>query len=104
MAEVQRLEDLVGYQEGSVISRAIIKKNTGTVTLFAFDQGEGLSEHTAPYDALVYIVDGSARISISGDTFDVAAGEMIVMPAGEPHALQAVDRFKMLLTMVKTVE
>ncbi len=104
MAEVQRLEDLVEYQEGSVISRTIIKKNTGTVTLFAFDQGEGLSEHTAPYDALVYIVDGSARISISGDTFDVAAGEMIVMPAGEPHALQAVDRFKMLLTMVKTVE
>jgi quercetin dioxygenase-like cupin family protein len=95
---------MVEYQEGSVISRTIIKKKTGTVTLFAFDQGEGLSEHTAPFDALVYVVDGSARITISGDAFDVAAGEMIAMPAGEPHALQAIERFKMVLTMIKAAD
>jgi quercetin dioxygenase-like cupin family protein len=104
MADVERLESLIDYQEGSVVSRTIIKKKTGTVTLFAFDQGEGLSEHTAPFDALVYVVDGSARITISGDTFDVAAGEMIVMPADEPHALQAIEKFKMVLTMIKTTD
>ena len=104
MTEVQRLEALVEYQEGSVISRTLIKKKSGTVTLFAFDKGEGLSEHTAPFDALVYVVDGSASITVSGETFDVAAGEMILMPANEPHALQAIDRFKMVLTMVKSAE
>lgn len=101
---VENLVEMVEYQEGSVISRAIIKKKTGTVTLFAFDKGEGLSEHTAPYDALVHVVDGRAQVTLSGEAFELAAGEMIVMPANEPHALQAVERFKMLLTMVKSAE
>ena len=101
---VENLVEMVEYQEGSVISRAIIKKKTGTVTLFAFDKGEGLSEHTAPYDALVHVVDGRAQVTLSGEAFELAAGEIIVMPANEPHALQAVERFKMLLTMVKSAE
>ena len=101
---VENLVEMVEYQEGSVISRAIIKKKTGTVTLFAFDKGEGLSEHTAPYDALVHVVDGRAQVTLSGEAFELAAGEMILMPANEPHALQAVERFKMLLTMVKSAE
>lgn len=100
----QRLAEMVEYQGGTVISRAIIKKKTGTVTLFAFDKGEGLSEHTAPYDALVHVVDGRAQVTLSGEAFELAAGEMILMPANEPHALHAAERFKMLLTMVKSAE
>lgn len=97
-----RAIDLVDYQKGSVVSRTILEKETGTVTLFAFDQGQGLSEHTAPYDALVYILDGEADITISGRTHQLSVGEMITMPANEPHALKAVNRFKMELTMIRS--
>lgn len=90
------------YQTGSVVSKEIVRKDTGTVTLFAFDQGQGLSEHTAPFDALVYILDGEAKITISGNPVLVKAGEMIIMPANEPHALQAVQKFKMLLVMIRS--
>ena len=95
------LNGLLGYQDGAVVSRTIIKKETGTVTLFAFDRGEGLSEHTAPFDALVQVTDGEARITISGREHKVAAGEMLIMPAGEPHSLKAITPFKMLLVMIK---
>lgn len=100
---VFRINDLVDYQSGSVVSRTIIKKKTGTVTLFAFDAGEGLSEHTAPFDALVSILDGDAEVSISGNLFNLSAGECIIMPANEPHALKATAKFKMMLTMIKEV-
>jgi quercetin dioxygenase-like cupin family protein len=93
---------LLDYQNDAIVSREIIKKDTGTVTLFAFDKGQGLSEHTAPFDALVYIVDGSAEIIISGKFNKVIMGEMIIMPAHKPHALKAIKRFKMLLVMIKT--
>lgn len=93
---------LVGYQEGSVVSRTIAKKDSGTITVFAFDKGQGLSEHTAPFDALVLVLDGRAEITISGESRLVAAGEMIIMPANQPHALAAVARFKMLLVMLKS--
>ena len=94
------LADMVEYQDGSVVSKTIIQKKTGTVTLFAFDKGQGLSEHTAPFDALVQVLDGQVKITISGQPVHVSKGEMIVMPANEPHALDAVERFKMLLTMI----
>jgi quercetin dioxygenase-like cupin family protein len=97
---VNRLVDLVAYQTGSVVSRTIIDKKTGMVTLFSFDEGQGLSEHTAPFDALVCLLDGEAEISISGKPFRLRGGEMIIMPAGRPHALKAAKRFKMLLTMI----
>ena len=101
LREVIKLADLADYQEGAIVSRTIINKKTGTVTFFAFDQGESLSEHTAPYDALVYILDGEAEITISGKSFSVKEGEMIIMPANEPHSLKAVKRFKMLLVMIR---
>ncbi len=97
-----RLIDLVEYQEGSVVSRTIIDKRAGTVTLFAFDESQGLSEHTAPYDALVSILDGEAEIAISGKTHLLKGGEMIIMPANEPHALKATKKFKMMLTMIRS--
>lgn len=97
-----RLADLVDYQVNAVVSREIINKNTGTVTLFAFDKGQGLSEHTAPFDALVYILDGEADISISGKTLRLKEGEMVIMPANQPHALKAVGKFKMMLTMIRS--
>ncbi len=100
-AEVNRLIDLAGYQKGSVVSRTIIDKKTGTVTLFSFDEGQGLSEHTAPFDALVYVLDGEAEISISGKPLRLKAGEMTIMPANRPHALKAVKKFKMLLVMIR---
>ena len=100
-AQVLRLSDLVDYQEGAVVSREIVRKGTGTVTLFAFDQGQGLSEHTAPFDALVYLLDGEAEITISGKPLRLREGELTVMPANQPHALKAVKRFKMLLTMIR---
>ena len=96
------LADLIGYQEGSVVSRTIIDKDAGTVTLFAFDEGQGLSEHTAPFDALVYSLEGEVEITISGKKFPLTKGEMIIMPANKPHALKATKRFKMLLTMIKS--
>ncbi len=89
------------YQDDSVVSREIVKKETGTVTLFAFDKGQGLSEHTAPFDALVYIVDGSAQIRIANKPAIVKKGQMIIMPANKPHALKAIRKFKMLLVMIR---
>ena len=99
--DVLNLREMVSYQDGSVVSKEIIKKETGTVTLFAFDKGQGLSEHTAPFDALVNIIDGQAEIKISGKPFIVKEGEMIIMPAHQPHSLQAKERFKMLLVLIK---
>ncbi|MBN2187083.1 MAG: cupin domain-containing protein [Dehalococcoidia bacterium] len=100
-AQVAGLAELVDYQDGSVVSREIISKKTGTVTLFAFDQGQGLSEHTAPFDALVHVFDGEAEIIISGRPLHVKQGEMVIMPANKPHALKAIKKFKMMLTMIK---
>jgi quercetin dioxygenase-like cupin family protein len=100
--QVTRLTDLADYQEGSIVSRTIIDKKTGTVTFFAFDEGQGLSEHTAPFDALVYLLDGEAEIVISGEPFRLKAGEVVIMPANDPHALKATKRFKMLLTMIRS--
>ena len=101
-AEASNLSDLINYQEGSVVSRTIIDKKAGTVTLFAFDEKQGLSEHTAPYDALVYIIDGEADVTIAGKLVKLKQGEMAIMPANKPHALTAVTRFKMLLIMVRS--
>ena len=101
-AKATQLIDLIDYQEGAVVSRTIIDKEAGTVTLFAFDEGQGLSEHTAPYDAMVYVLEGAAKVSISGKPITLKQGEMTVMPASEPHALSAVTRFKMLLTMISS--
>jgi quercetin dioxygenase-like cupin family protein len=95
------MNDLVAYQDGSVVSRQITKADAGNVTLFAFDAGQELSEHTAPYDALVHILDGEAEARLSGVPYLLAAGDAIIMPANIPHALKAVTRFKMLLTMVR---
>lgn len=102
MAQVARLVDLVDYQEESVVSRTLVDRKTGSVTLFAFDEGQGLSEHTAPFDALVYLLDGEAEIVISGKPLRLKEGEMVIMPANEPHALEAVKRFKMVLTMIRS--
>ena len=99
--EVLDINTLLDYQEGSVVSRMLINKKIGTVTLFSFDKGEGLSEHTAPFDALVYVFDGKAEIIISQKSYILGKGEMITMPANEPHALNALERFKMMLIMVK---
>jgi quercetin dioxygenase-like cupin family protein len=100
--EVQRLADLVPYQDGAVVSRTVLKRPTGTITLFAFDRGEGLSEHTAPFDALVQVLDGEAEVRIAGIACRVAAGEMIVLPAHQPHALRALARFRMMLVMLRS--
>lgn len=102
MGKVAELAGLANYQEGTVVSRTLLAKKTGTVTLFAFDEGEGLSEHTAPFDALVTVLDGEVEITISGTPHHLKAGDAIVMPADEPHALQAVKRFKMLLVMIRS--
>lgn len=102
MVEVNRLTDLVDYQQGSVVSRTIIKEKTGTVTAFAFDEGQGLSEHTAPYDALVHVIDGEAKITVSGETLELGQGEVVILPANQPHALEAAQRFKMVLTMIRS--
>ena len=96
------LVDLVTYQEASVVSKTLLEKKTGTVTLFAFDKGQGLSEHTAPFDAMVFVLDGVAEIVIAGNPVVVRQGEMLVMPANKPHALKAVERFKMMLTMIRS--
>lgn len=102
MAKATRLPDLADYQEGSIVSRTILDKKAGTVTFFAFDQGQGLSEHTTPFDALVYLIEGEAEITISGNSLRVNEGEMVIMPANQPHALNAVRRFKMILTMIRS--
>jgi quercetin dioxygenase-like cupin family protein len=100
-SEVLHIADLVSYQEGSVVSRQITKAEAGNVTLFAFDQDQELSEHTAPFDALVNVLEGEAEIRISGRSFHLKAGDAIIMPADDPHALRAIARFKMLLTMIR---
>lgn len=100
-AKAVNLAGLVEYQPGSVVSREVVKKPTGTVTVFAFDAGQGLSEHTAPFDALVYLLDGEAEITIAGKPIAAKAGDMVIMPANQPHALKAVERFKMLLVMIR---
>lgn len=98
---VLNMKDMVSYQPGAVVSRTVIDKDAGTVTLFAFDTGQGLSEHTAPFDALVQIIDGTADITIAGSLHTVKEGEMIIMPANKPHALKANPQFKMLLVMIR---
>jgi quercetin dioxygenase-like cupin family protein len=103
-AKAENLAESIEYQNDSVVSRTLVKKATGNVTLFAFDRGEGLSEHTAPFDALVHVLDGEAEITIGGVSHVVGAGEAILMPADVPHALKAASRFKMLLTMIKSKE
>ena len=95
------MADLASYHEGSVVSRQITKQDAGNVTLFAFDEGQELSEHTAPFDALVHVLDGLAEVWISGTPFDLKTGDAIIMPADEPHALKAITRYKMLLTMIR---
>lgn len=95
------LENYVDYADGSVVSKTLLKKDIGNITLFAFDQGQGLSEHTAPFDAVVHILDGAAEITIGGQPQIVSAGEMVIMPANVPHALQAKEKFKMLLVMIR---
>jgi len=99
---ISKLKDMVAYQIDSIVSKEIIKKQTGTVTIFAFDQGQGLSEHTAPFDALVHIMDGEAEISISGEPHRLQEGEMIIMPGGKPHAVKAIKQFKMMLVMIRS--
>jgi quercetin dioxygenase-like cupin family protein len=101
-AHVTKAAELVNYQDGAIVSRELIKKPTGTVTIFAFDEGQGLSEHIAPFDALVQVVEGEAEIHISGQPHRVTGGEMILMPAHQPHALKAFTRFKMMLTMIRS--
>jgi quercetin dioxygenase-like cupin family protein len=95
------LSELVAYQDGSVVSKTLIDKKIGTLTMFSFGAGQGLSEHTAPFDAVVQVVDGEAEVVINGEAQTVSAGQMIVMPANIPHELKAVKPFKMLLTMIR---
>jgi len=102
VAEPVRPLDLLAYQEGAIVSRTLVKRSAGTVTLFAFDEAQGLSEHSAPFDALVHVLDGEADIVIAGQAHHLSAGEMIVMPAHQPHALTARTAFKMLLTMIRS--
>ncbi len=97
----QTLTEMIEYQKGTVVSKTLINKSAGTVTLFAFDKGEGLSEHAAPYDAMVQILEGEVEIKISGTPFHLKKGDMIMMPGNEPHALLSITEFKMLLTMIK---
>ena len=101
VARVNGLKDLITYQEGAIVSRTLINKHVGTVTLFSFDEGQGLSEHTAPYDAMVHILDGEAEVVIEGKSLRLSEGEMTIMPANKTHALKAITSFKMLLTMIR---
>jgi len=101
-ANALEMTKLVEYQEGAVVSRTLIDKKAGTVSLFAFAAGQGLSEHTAPFDALVYIIDGEAEVVISGKPLAVKQGQMVIMPAQQPHALRAIQKFKMALTMIRS--
>lgn len=99
--ESNKISDLIEYQKDSVVSKTLIKKEKGTITIFAFDKEQGLSEHTAPFDALVQVVDGKADILLNGQSNIVSKGEMIIMPANIPHALKAIEKFKMMLVMIK---
>jgi quercetin dioxygenase-like cupin family protein len=102
LSQSGKLADLIEYQKGSVVSRTIIDKKTGTVTLFAFDKGEGLSEHTSPYEALIFIVDGEAEVKVAAKSGVLKTGDMIMLPANKPHALRGIQRFKMLLVMIRS--
>lgn len=102
MVQVQNINQTIQYQDGSVVSKEIVNKPAGTITLFAFDKGRGLSEHTAPYDALVIITEGSAEITVSGVKYIIKTNEMILMPANASHKLKAIEAFKMMLTMIKS--
>jgi len=99
--ESNSIKDLVAYQKESVVSKTLIKQEKGTITIFAFDKGQGLSEHTAPFDALVQVIDGKADVLIDGESNIVQIGEMIIMPANKPHALKAIEKFKMMLVMIR---
>jgi len=101
-AQPGKVIDLVSYQDGSIVSREIVSKKTGTVTIFAFDEGQGLSEHTAPFDALAHVLEGEVEIAISGRPHRLKEGEAIIMPANQPHAVKAITRFKMVLTMIRS--
>ena len=100
--EKVELASLIGYQEGSVVSRTLVESRAGTVTLFAFDEGQGLSEHTAPFDALLHVLAGEAHVTVAGKENRMAAGDVVLLPAGKPHAVHATRRFKMILTMVRS--
>lgn len=95
------LAEMVNYQDGAVVSRQITKTDSGNITLFAFDKDQGLTEHTAPFDAVVQVLEGEAQVTISGKPFDLKKGDLIIMPANEPHAVKATQKFKMLLTMIR---
>jgi len=101
MGKPVNVKELAEYQKDAIVSRTLIDRKTGTVTFFAFDEGQGLSEHSAPYDALVHIVEGAAEVKVSGEVYAVKEGELLLIPAKAPHALRAVKRFKMILTMVR---
>jgi len=101
LAKRLKLKELTAYQPGAIVSRTLVDKEVGTVTIFAFDKGQGLSEHKAPYDAMVIVVEGDVNIKISGKSFDLKEGEMIIMPANKPHALKATTKFKMILIMIR---
>lgn len=101
-AKATRLADLITYQEGAIVSRTLIDNEAGTITIFAFDKGQGLSEHTVPYDAMVQVLEGEVNVFISGNPTPVKQGEITVMPANKPHALTAVSKFKMLLTLIRS--
>jgi quercetin dioxygenase-like cupin family protein len=101
-SKVHHLKELIAYQEDAIVSRVLMRKKAGNITLFAFAAGQELSEHTAPYDAFVYVLDGEAEITLSGVKHRVSAGEILIMPANQPHALYAIEPFKMLLVMIKS--
>ena len=101
-SESARVADLVNYQDGAVVSRTLLKRPTGTVTVFAFDAEQGLSEHTSPFDALVHVLEGQAEITIAGKPLSTSAGECVLLPANQPHAVKATTPFKMILTMIRS--
>jgi len=102
-SRVSAATEMIDYQEGSVVSREVIKKEAGTVTIFAFDKGQGLSEHTAPFDAFVHVLEGEAEITVAGERSSVKSGDIMIMPAGKPHSVHAARRFKMMLVMIRSV-
>ncbi len=100
-SKIHKLKEAVNYSDGAIVSKTITKNNAGNVSLFAFDKGQNLSEHTAPFDALIQVMDGKARVTIAGEEYVLQEGEIIIMPANIPHAVEAIERFKMMLTMIK---
>ncbi|MCX8181821.1 MAG: cupin domain-containing protein [Candidatus Methanomethyliaceae archaeon] len=103
MSEKLKMREVIDYHTSAIVSRTLIDKEAGSVTVFAFDVGQGLSEHTAPYDALVYVLEGEAEVNINGKGHKLSEGEYIIMPANKPHSLRALSRFKMLLVMIKSL-